>query len=145
MACCGSWRGRSSGVGSGAAAGGSASLLADGESGLVGGELLRTVTMIASSGGSAGLNGDIHHTAATASPCSASASPTATGDIPLDLERLDFEWRALTVWATALVSTAPSGRRLAGRLTPSAPIGIVYWQNEGVLGAGDIGGKRRIG
>lgn len=92
MACCGSWRERSSGVGSGAvAATGSPGLSAEGESGLVGGVLLRTVTMIASSGGSAGLNGDIHHTAAIASPCSASASPNATGDIRLDLDRLDCE------------------------------------------------------
>lgn len=86
--------------------------------------------MTASSGGSGGRNGDIHHSAVIANPCIASASPIATGDIRLDFAWLDLDWldfdqfdsgqfdsegRALTVWATALCSTARSGRRLAGR------------------------------
>lgn len=68
------------------ASAGAAGLSSDGVAGLVAGAPASTVIRSASWGVSGRRNGDIHHTAAIASPCSPSASPNATGDIRLDLE-----------------------------------------------------------
>lgn len=59
--------------------------------------------MIVSCGGSVGCRGEAHHSTAAARPCSESASTSATGDI-----WLDFEGRALTVWATTLCYYVPA-------------------------------------
>ena len=109
---------------------------------LVGGAPASTVTMMASCGGSVGRNGDAHHSAAAARPCSDSASTSAAGDI-----WLDFEWRALTVWATTLRYYVPAcGRRLAGARCRSQLVRLKWsGRTKAVLGARDVGRERRIG
>lgn len=74
-------------------------------------------------------------------PCSDSARTTAAGDI-----RLDFEVRALTVWATTLRYYVPAWVAASWRallLSIGAP--EMQRQNETVLRTRDFGREPRIG